>query len=93
MKAKVGKKRFTVNPKGITVNPSKKSLYVRHMLSKEYILQFLKDNKSKIEKEFGVQRIGLFGSYASGCAVGQSDVDILVSFNKNTNGLHEKKRH
>src|SRR5947209_20208400 len=60
------------------------------MLTQQNILSFLKENKEKFEKEFGVSHIGLFGSFASGKANNRSDVDILVSFN-DVNNLHEKK--
>lgn len=44
-----------------------------------------------LEQEFGVSRIGLFGSYATGKAVPDSDVDILVSFRQNLPHLYERK--
>lgn len=46
-------------------------------MNKEYILTQLKENKKKLE-EYGVINIGLFGSYASGEANDESDIDILV---------------
>jgi len=61
------------------------------VLTQQNIPQFLAGNKRKLEEHFGVERIGLFGSFATGNALSQSDVDILVSFKKGTNGLHEKK--
>ncbi len=44
----------------------------------EKIVDFLKRNKSEIERRFTVKRIGLFGSYLHGSADDQSDIDILV---------------
>jgi len=44
----------------------------------EKIVNFLKRNKSEIERRFTVKRIGLFGSYLHGSADDQSDIDILV---------------
>jgi len=35
-------------------------------------------------KEFGVRRIGIFGSFARGEAKKDSDVDVLVEFEKKT---------
>ena len=49
----------------------------RHM-----ILKFLSDNRSELSNQYGVQRIGLFGSYSRGQQSKKSDVDILVSFNR-----------
>lgn len=46
-------------------------------MNKEYILNQLRENKKQLE-EYGVINIGLFGSYASGEASDESDIDILV---------------
>jgi len=50
------------------------------MASSEGIKKKLKGCKSRIRKEFGVKRVGLFGSYARGTQRKKSDVDILVEF-------------
>ena len=42
------------------------------------ILDLLKQEKSRLESEFGVVSIGLFGSYAKGTHDSDSDVDLLV---------------
>ena len=49
------------------------------MLSKEKILQKIQENFIQI-RQFGVQRIGIFGSYVKGSQTATSDVDILVDF-------------
>lgn len=49
------------------------------MVTKEYILAKLKSNKSRIDK-FGIQTIGLFGSYARDEQTATSDIDILIEF-------------
>ena len=48
------------------------------MLTKEKIPETLRSNKAFFEEELGVIRIGLFGSYAKGKQIADSDVDILV---------------
>ncbi len=48
------------------------------MLTKEKILAILRSNKPYFEKELGVVRIGLFGSYAKDFYKSESDIDILV---------------
>lgn len=48
------------------------------MLTKETILNTLRLHKPYFEKELGVVRIGLFGSYAKDLQQSDSDVDILV---------------
>ena len=51
------------------------------MLTSEEVLRKIKENRDKI-KRFGVKRIGLFGSYARGKQRVESDVDIVVEFEK-----------
>jgi predicted nucleotidyltransferase len=47
-------------------------------MNKEQIIEFLRENKPFIEQQFGVVRIGLFGSYVRGDACEDSDIDIAV---------------
>ncbi len=51
-------------------------------LDRETLIAIIKQNKNKLE-EFGVEEIGLFGSFATGDETESSDVDILVNLNKN----------
>jgi len=46
------------------------------MLTREEILQFLRDNKERFAEQYGVTKIGLFGSFARGEATEESDVDV-----------------
>ena len=59
-------------------NIAKKKIIFEVVLTKEKILETLRNNKPFFEKELGVIRIGLFGSYAKGKQIADSDVDILV---------------
>lgn len=47
-------------------------------MTKEFILDFLHDHKEELKERFGVVKIGLFGSYATGTARDGSDIDIAV---------------
>ena len=47
-------------------------------LSKDEIIDFLRKNKDHIEKEFGITKIALFGSYARGEQKETSDIDLLI---------------
>jgi hypothetical protein len=47
-------------------------------MDKIEILQFLKSHKEEMRQQFGVKRIGLFGSYVRGNAREDSDIDIAV---------------
>jgi len=48
------------------------------MLTRENILQFLRDNKGRFAEQYGVTKIGLFGSFARDEASEESDVDVCV---------------
>ena len=49
--------------------------------TREAVLQQLEDNRDKI-RNFGVKRLGLFGSCARGEATEGSDLDFLVELEK-----------
>lgn len=49
------------------------------MAASEFILETIRSKKRELKK-FGIQRIGLFGSYARGEQTEDSDIDILVDF-------------
>ena len=50
------------------------------MLTKEKIIDILSENGSYLASEYGVKRIGLFGSYAKGTVTESSDIDLVVEF-------------
>lgn len=52
------------------------------MNSQEDILNSLNQHATELRESFSVNRIGLFGSFASGNASEKSDVDILVELDK-----------
>ena len=53
-------------------------------MTKNDILNELSKNKSYIEQNFEVEKIGLFGSYAKGKQTEDSDIDIYVEFKHKT---------
>jgi len=53
-------------------------------MTKEYILNFLKENHTLLERKYSVDRIGLFGSYAKDIASDESDIDVYVVFKQKT---------
>ena len=46
------------------------------MLTRENVLQILRDNKEHFAEKYGVTKLGLFGSFARGEATEESDVDV-----------------
>ena len=56
-------------------------------INKEIILQTLLAQEEELRK-YGVQRIGLFGSFVRGDYTNDSDIDFLVDFAKEKKTLH-----
>ena len=52
------------------------------MLSREEITDILQRLRPYLTTEYGVKRIGLFGSYAHGTPDQQSDIDLVVEFER-----------
>jgi len=46
------------------------------------VLKLIRENYDYLSTEFGVKKIGLFGSTAKGTATKESDVDIFIEFNR-----------
>ena len=53
-------------------------------MTKTEILQILKEHKASIQKNFSVNKIGLFGSYANNTQTEDSDIDFYVEFKQKT---------
>lgn len=52
------------------------------MLTQEKVMAILRRELRYFASEYGVKRIGLFGSYAKGVQREDSDIDILVEFER-----------
>jgi len=50
------------------------------MLTKESITRVLREKYPHLAAEYGVKRIGLFGSYAADIPTEASDIDLVVEF-------------
>lgn len=57
-------------------------LYFGLMLTQNEIIKKLKELKPFLATEFSVKEIGLFGSYSDNVQNEESDIDILVEFEK-----------
>jgi len=51
-------------------------------MTKENIIEILKEQKEIIQNQFSVSKIGLFGSYAKNRQTPKSDIDFYVEFEK-----------
>jgi uncharacterized protein len=51
-------------------------------MGKQEVINIIRDTKPELTARYGVERLGLFGSYVRGQQRKRSDIDILVSFNR-----------
>jgi predicted nucleotidyltransferase len=51
-------------------------------MGKQEIIKIIRNSKPEMESHYGVQRLGLFGSYVREKQRKKSDIDILVTFNR-----------
>ncbi|MCX6269441.1 MAG: nucleotidyltransferase domain-containing protein [Bacteroidetes bacterium] len=61
------------------------------MLTRREILSYLRENKVVFHDKFGVEKIGLFGSYAREEQSDQSDIDILIEMSSTTVDIFDKR--
>ncbi len=52
------------------------------MLTREQVADLLREKYPHLVAEYGIKKIGLFGSYAKGIPDETSDVDIVVEFER-----------
>jgi len=51
-------------------------------MDKQFILQKLRSLKPVLQEKYGVNELALFGSYSRDEQTSESDIDIMVDFNK-----------
>jgi len=51
-------------------------------MEKQEIIKIIRKSKPEMEAQYGVQRLGLFGSYVREKQRKRSDIDILVTFKR-----------
>ncbi len=51
-------------------------------MTREKVIEILRKELSYLVSEDGVKKMGLFGSYAKGTPAKDSDIDILVEFDR-----------
>ena len=62
------------------------------MADSNQILSYLLTNKKRLEKEYHLIKIGIFGSFARGEESAESDIDLIVEFEDNTPDLFGVKQ-
>ena len=60
-------------------------------MTKEEILRYLTEHKDEFYTKFNITKVALFGSYARDEATKESDIDILIELEKDTQNIHDKK--
>lgn len=56
-------------------------------MNRDHIMHFLKTHKEEMRKLYGIEQIGLFGSYAHQTEGEDSDIDIVVEFDPQKKNL------
>ena len=51
-------------------------------MGKQEIIKIIRNSKPEMESHYGVQRLGLFGSYVREKQRKKSDIDIFVTFSR-----------
>lgn len=52
------------------------------MLTREKVIELIRENYAYLAAEYGVKKIGIFGSYAKGQPHEASDIDVVVEFDR-----------
>ncbi len=60
-------------------------------MGKKEILSYLRNNKQNLKDTFHLAKIGLFGSFAKNLNSHESDIDILIEFEANTENISDIK--
>ncbi|MCK9274576.1 MAG: nucleotidyltransferase family protein [Syntrophales bacterium] len=51
-------------------------------MEKKEIIEIIKHNKKELSSRYGVKKLGLFGSYVKDRQRKRSDIDLLVTFDR-----------
>lgn len=51
-------------------------------MDKYKIISILRDNISFIKNKYGISKIGIFGSYSKNTQTDNSDIDLIIKFEK-----------
>ena len=60
-------------------------------LTQKDVIDFIKKNEEILKKHSHTTKIGIFGSFVNNTQTDESDIDLLVEFEKNTQNLWDLK--
>ena len=61
------------------------------MYNQKQILDFISENKTFLQQQFHISKIGLFGSFARKEQSTNSDIDLIIEFENGTENLFDLK--
>ena len=61
------------------------------MIRRDEIIAYLQENKQIFHDLYGIQKIGLFGSFAREEQTDNSDLDILIEMDSTTENIFDKR--
>ncbi len=62
-------------------------------MTKNTILEFLRENRTFLSEQFNVKKIGLFGSFSKGTQKEDSDIDIIVDMPSSFDKYYDLKEY
>lgn len=62
------------------------------MISSNQVLAYLASNKMRFQQEYHLTKIGVFGSIARNEPMDDSDIDLIIEFEENTDDLFDLKQ-
>ncbi len=60
-------------------------------ITREELISYLREKKETLFSDYGLVKLGLFGSFARNEYSEDSDIDLLIDFQPNTPDLYDKK--
>lgn len=61
------------------------------MLDTDELLEFLRNHRQTLKSDFNIVKLGIIGSFARGEQTEDSDIDLLVEFESDTDDIFGKK--
>jgi len=80
-KVETGRKRKKIKDERSKINKNRN-------MNLNDIITFIKNNKKFMREQYGVEKIGVFGSYVKNNIKENSDIDIVIEMNKESKTLH-----